>query len=636
MDPRTLLNMDDTDVSITDWPEEYDPSQENQEDAAWQQEVAASGVLSFDQKVSEWGKEELQNQLNVWNNPAAWSETYLTHPDDPFKPLKLKDFQKEVISDWHPNIAVRIGRQQGKSVILCCRALWYCLRYPSKTFLIATPTRAQVWRLFEILTNLAHNLIQEKQIKITRGNPMIVRFANGSKIIGFTVGTKSGRKAFGVRGQMAHYLAFDEVDHMSEGDVSTLLAIKNNLKGALHIWMSSTPTGERKQFFQICTKGKQVGFHAYHFKPMDLEGYDKVSDDQMKGLMPLEEYEHEILAEFGAISSGVFRPDYVDNAIVTYEPPFIDGTLTTHANVRYLPIKPECAYVLGVDWNTSTVGQAITVVEWDAKKKKARIWLQEEQPNKDFSHTDAVKRIIELTKLLNAPYICVDYGFGDSDTEQLKLYDKEHPGLDITKKLLIINFGSDINVIDPETKLETKKDAKPYIINSAVRMFENSMLELPKYWDYKNRLVDDLRNYMILRRTETGAITYTKLNDHRLISYVLALFAISHKDNLLLPGRASYLEKVILRSSQFWADKAEKSISSRTIAPESTKYFGHKVPVLNTHFNEEKYDNNALSKLKHQGSTAFRHPQQLSSRTSGIGSGIPGKGLRGTSGRNRF
>jgi hypothetical protein len=610
--------IDDLQLFLND---DYNPREEAQEDKEWEETTIATSK-SFEEYMNELDKDQLSQQITIWNTPSLWAETYLCHPDSTELPLKLKEFQKAVIDDWYPNIAVRIGRQQGKSVVLCCRAMWYAMRYAHKTFLIATPTRAQVWRLFEVFSNIAGNLIDQDQIKITRGNPMIIRLANGSKIVGFTVGTKSGRKAFGVRGQAADILAMDEVDHMGEGDVATLLGIKHGKKGNMHIWMSSTPTGERKQFYSVCTRPmEESGFKSYHFRPEKMADFDLKTDQMLRALMTAEEYEHEVLAEFGAIATGVFRPDLIDAALIDEQPPFIDGLSVRHEDAKYLPYRPECVYVIAADWNTTTVGQCITVIEWDPIKRFAKVWLQEETPNQEFSHTGAVKRIADLTKLVNAQHIAVDYGYGDADIELLRLWDKEHPGLNIKEKLMVVDFGADLEIEDPISREIIKKDTKPFVINAAVKLLEDKMMKLPKYWDHKNRLVDDMRNYMVMRKSDSGSVVYTRLNDHRLISFCLGMFATAMKGHLLLPGKSGALARVILRNSDTFSMMLEKHPShTRALSVESTTYFKHSA-VANPHFSEEKFDENALWKLKQQTKTAFGQPTlgvRQSRRAEGI------------------
>jgi hypothetical protein len=569
-----LEAVEQVDISKFLISDDYDQRKEEAEDKEWL-ESSAQKLQSFEDMLTELRPDQLAQQLTTWNLPSAWAETYLNHPDDPAKPLELKNFQTTIINDWHPNVVLRIGRQQGKSVVLCCRAIWYCMRHPNKTFLIATPTRAQVWRLFEAVSNLAYNLILQEQIKVTRGNPMIVRFPNGSKIVGFTVGTKSGRKAFGVRGQMADVLALDEADLMSEGDVSTLYAIKNNLKEKLHFWMSSTPTGERKQFYTACTKANELGYHHYHFRPEELPGYNAETDKELRQMIPLDEYEHEILAEFGSIAAGVFRTDLLEDAMDDKSmPPFIDGVLTTYDTAKYLPVNEARLYTIGVDWNTASVGQAITVMEWNIQTKKARIWLQEEIPGKLYSHSDAVNRIIQLTKLLDPDTIAVDHGFGDADIERLRMADDDHVGLNMKNRLMVVNFGVDIEIEDPMTREIVRKDAKPLVINSTVMLLENHMLSLPKVWDTKNRLIDDMRHYMIMRKSEAGSTIYTKTNDHRIISFCLANFAISLKGNILIPGRTGAVERIVMKNSDIWSTLIDKHPSaSRTSSIESINYF---------------------------------------------------------------
>ena len=119
---------------------------------------------------------------------------------------------------------------------------------------------------------------------------------------------------------------------MATNDFSTIAAIANE-RDDIGITASSTPTGRRDTFYQMCTNQAWKYTH-WHIPSQRSPLWTKEMEDQAKAEHSQQQYEHEILAEFGTEETGVFNKDCLDFArqqmFYTYSP-------LTDSQIRSLP-----------------------------------------------------------------------------------------------------------------------------------------------------------------------------------------------------------------------------------------------------------------------------------------------------------
>ena len=137
-----------------------------------------------------------------------------------------------------------------------------------------------------------------------KNNPYMIELRNGSVIMGFTTGASSGSGGSSIRGQRADLLLLDELDYMAENDFSTVAMIAGE-RSDIRIVASSTPTGKRGTFYQMCKNPLWHYSEHYHPSMDNPNGNDKM-EEQVKAELTQSQYEHEILAEFGTEESGSF------------------------------------------------------------------------------------------------------------------------------------------------------------------------------------------------------------------------------------------------------------------------------------------------------------------------------------------
>lgn len=108
---------------------------------------------------------------------------------------------------------------------------------------------------------------------------------------------------------------------MNSGDYGTVSAIANE-RADIGITLSSTPTGRRDIFYRACTD-ESFGYTAYHIPSQRSPLWTEDMEIRARAEFTQQEYEHEVLAEFGTEEMGVFNKDALDLArrqlFYTYE-----------------------------------------------------------------------------------------------------------------------------------------------------------------------------------------------------------------------------------------------------------------------------------------------------------------------------
>lgn len=221
----------------------------------------------------------------------------------------------DVEVDTHHNFVVdnMITHNTGKTETMIISALHKIYTKPAFRVLFAAPYEHQInafWmRIKEILAN---SPLLNNEVKRLINSPYMLELKNGSAILGFTTGASSGSNAASMRGQRADWLYLDELDYMASGDYDTIAMIAAERED-IGITASSTPTGKRSTFYDMCTV-KSMNYHEHYHPSHDNPGFTQEMDDSFKSTMTASAYEHEILAEFGTEDSGVFNKTMIDDA----------------------------------------------------------------------------------------------------------------------------------------------------------------------------------------------------------------------------------------------------------------------------------------------------------------------------------
>lgn len=307
-------------------------------------------------------------ELNIRRSPSKWAFWKLKDPKG--NPWKARWYQQEMIDgimEGDRRIAARMGRRVGKTETMVVYCLWHAFHHRNTRLLIVAPYENQVRLIFMRLMELVADSDELRDcVKITK-NPFIAEFGNGAKIMGFTGGANAGAQAgASVRGQRADFLFLDEVDYMSEEGIDAVTAIANEDPKNIGIWVSSTPTGKRSFFYKVCTD-PNTGYKAYHYPSSVNPNFDDKMEGELRATMTAQGYIHEVEAEFGEETVGVFNKNAVELAMSTYNYSYrelnvweveqfkkqgidIDG-------IEYIPEythafkAPKALRIVGVDWD---------------------------------------------------------------------------------------------------------------------------------------------------------------------------------------------------------------------------------------------------------------------------------------------
>lgn len=451
---------------------------------------------------------------NFLHNSTLWSRTELDWTARWYQDYMMKCTALRKVS--------RIGRRAGKTEAISVKMIHYAYTHEHVTVLVIAPYKNQVGLIFDKLdTLISKSESIRSSIKRNTKNPYRLELHNGSKILGFTSGTRTGSKSTGIRGQDAHMIVIDEADYLSPSDFEVILAIQASRPDVL-IWASSTPTGKREMFWRFCTD-IELGYKEFHFPSSVSPSWNEQTERLEKAQYSEAGYKHEFEAEFGDVAEGVFLKKHVDASLQEYD----------FAKVRR---NVDSLYTMGVDWNTAGNGTCIIITEWNKNlnggKGAFKAVLKRTITQEEFTQVRSCEEIIKLNDLWNPEHIYVDEGYGHTQIEMLRKYGIEHPLTGLANKIKGIYFGDRMEIRDPVTKQIVKKHMKPFIVNLAARRMEDGQIILPDSEDIKNGLVGQIRDYMVIRTTAMGQPVYSDENDHSIIAWMLCILGatMEHSD----------------------------------------------------------------------------------------------------------
>ena len=510
---------------------------------------------------------------NFLYNPTLWTKTEIGWQARWYQDYMLKCTAFRKVS--------RIGRRAGKTEAISVKMLHYGYINENVTILVIAPYKNQVGLIFDKLDlMLAKSESLKASIRRNTKNPYRLEYHNGSRILGFTAGTRTGSKSTGIRGQDAHMILIDEADYLSASDFEVILAIQASRPDVL-IWASSTPTGKRDMFWRFCTEA-QLGYKEFHFASSVSPSWNSQTERIEKAQYSEQGYAHEFEAEFGDVAEGVFLKKYIDPCVQDYD----------LGKVRR---NPASLYTMGVDWNTSGNGTCILISEWNKdlnggrgafKLAQKKVITQEE-----FTQVRSCEEIIRLNEIWDPKFIYVDQGYGHTQIEMLRKYGMEHPASGIANKIKGIYFGDKMEIRDPVTRQVVKKHIKPFMVNLAARRMEDGQVILPESEDIKNGLVGQIRDYTVIRTTALGQPIYSDENDHAIVAWMLAILAatmefsdMTHQNRSISIALAGKFGEHVTKD--FLQSKTKIEDERRTRLTVSPRWFGkavfHETTARNT------------------------------------------------------
>lgn len=412
--------------------------------------------------------------------------------------------------------------------------LHYAYTHEFGRVLVVTPMKSQGQVIYDELIRMVKlkDAVWNSLSRHVTSPNFEVGFTNNSTIKFFTSGMKSGGRADVVRGQEAHLIVLDELDYMHPNDLDSIYVMltptSEDQESKLLIG-ASTPTGQRTTpFYKWCNNPQR--FKEFWVPSYANPMFTKEIEEEFRAQYSEMAYRHEIEADWGEDTEGVYARKYVDASIV--RPGWEYKTEVTSAR---------SFFIFGVDWDKYGAGTNIVVLEVcqdnyeiEELQGKIRIAFREETPKDEFSYTEAVKRIIELNGIFHPKHVYVDRGAGEVQVELLMKYGIEHPESGLRKSVKGVQFSETIEVLDPGTKQPVKKDLKPFMVSNLSRFLEKDVLRFP---EHDETLYMQLTSYVVDRMTAAGRPVFMAggdTEDHIHDALILACLAITQNyDDLM-------------------------------------------------------------------------------------------------------
>jgi hypothetical protein len=534
-------------------------------------ELLAAGISS-----------EHQRQLHAAKDSVVWAKQFLG--------AELRVYQILILRDPSLRKVLRAGRRLGKTFSLAIQLLHYSYTHKDGRSLVIAPMKTQVELIYqEILRISSKNEVVMNSISRKVTSPQfMIQFSNGSTIRFFTSGMKSGGKSDVARGQEAHLIILDEMDYMHADDLDALYAmLQKTAEDQPDKVMigASTPTGRRERFWEWCNSPR---FKEFWFPSYCNPFFSKEQEEEFREQYSSSGYRHEIEADWGEDSEGVYPRKFIDRA-------FVSPSWKYHPEI----MSARSFHVIGVDWDKYGAGTNIVVLEVCADnyedprfRGKVRLYYREEISKSEYTLTRAVDRIIELNQIFNPKHIYVDRGYGEVQVELLRKHGVENPSSKMKERVKGIGFGESIEVRDPYTKLMIKKEMKPYMVDNLRQYLERENILFP---EDDEEMYLQLISYVVVRMTSSGRPVFEaggSAVDHAHDALMLALLAITQNYGDF--ARTNYADKTQSFSNEFFMTKPSTKDDEEEKSP--SNFITGRVQALSTGMSRKKNSSSRISR----------------------------------------
>lgn len=342
---------------------------------------------------------------------------------------------------------------------------------------------------------------------------------------------KKDRKSDSIRN--ITYIYMDEVDYMGDSDFDTVTTIAAE-RSDIGIFMSSTPTGRRSNFYKACTD-KKMGYTEHYHPSTHNPNWGPAMEAEFRSQLSDSGYVHEILAEFGTQETGVFNKEKVDLAMTHLCYSYDSFDYYQAARVKDNNLRPEMLLyskdtrapinpfrTMGVDWDKYSAGSSIIILDYDVKTRKFKVIKRIEVPRGEYSYDNAINMIVELNEIYNPSWIYCDRGAGEYQIERLQLIGKENPYTGLHNKVKGWQFKNTLDITNPVTGEITKEPLKPFMVTQLQIAFERDRMMLSEFDEHLHKQLID---YTVEKVGRDNKPTFTSKNEHFVDALGLAYLA---------------------------------------------------------------------------------------------------------------
>lgn len=305
--------------------------------------------------------------------------------------LELDQWQREILETIKTgkNIALRSGRQVGKSTIIAIGAGEFAINNSRKTIMIIAATERQAGLLFEkVLNYLADNYRANIKTGKDRPTKTRIKLRNGSIIYCLPC----GESGYGIRGYTIDMLIADEAAFIPSEVFDAVTPMLATTHGS--IILLSTPFG-REGFFPDCFK-EGSNFSTFHISSEDCPRVDKEFLAREKQTKTKRVYAQEYLGEF------------VDELMQFFPDDLIHSCQKLRAEDHKGIIRPKSVYFLGVDVGHAGGDEtAYTILD---RKDRTKLRMADCITAVNNRITDTTREILELERKYHFKTIYIDTG----------------------------------------------------------------------------------------------------------------------------------------------------------------------------------------------------------------------------------
>jgi replicative DNA helicase len=413
----------------------------------------------------------------------------------------------------------RCGRRVGKTFSMRWETLHFMVTNEKVKVLLICPYEKQVIAFMKDVDELISTSQTLKgAVKNRSRSKHTIEFNNGSSLESVMTGGDKAGGGSKARGQDADLIVFDEVDYIAPKDIEAAIAILAD-NPAVKILASSTPTGKREYFYEVCTnlKRKYKEFHYHsHVSPV----FTKIADDEVRAASSNAAYSREMLGEFGEEATGVFSQIDLDRALRKY----------TCEQERKKGPQNGWTYMLGVDWNGRAIGVHITVTGFNPQTRKYKLVDKLVISNEIYTQVKGCQAIVTAFDYWSCSHIYADFGAGEAQSELIRKYAVDHNKKKLANNFKPIPMQGSTEIRNPATGQMEKKNNQQLAIDLLSHHLEESWVEMPAEEDYMGGDVEDMglvaqmRHFSVEKISQGGKPKYVG-TDHTLTAFYLTILA---------------------------------------------------------------------------------------------------------------
>jgi len=382
----------------------------------------------------------------------------------PGEPVKLFDYQKEILRCKATFRIINKARQVGISSLIGWEALAYAILVPNQTILLISVSERQAGELMRYIKRILDNLKLRKNIYLLEETKTLIRFDNNSRIISLPNSPNT------IQGFRADRVYIDEFA-LFDNDKQILEAILPSIAHGGYVTIVSRPRGKRGEFYRLWREAKAG---KNNFVPFEIPYQKCKAKTYQKMVQELREIMDEMTFR------EAFCCEFIDESIsfFPYELmlPCIDDDLTKP--------RPEMDLRFGIDFGRKRNSTVITIVEF----RDGYYYVREIKEFLGVSYTAQLNFISKKIEDLKPRIANVDeFGVG------VRLYEE-----------LRERHGSIINPIQLTAQTKDK------LITDLRILFEDKKIRIPR----NDKLLQQLH---ALERTVSGG--YIKWNPGRTEDY---------------------------------------------------------------------------------------------------------------------